>query len=187
MTYGCVITTPSFYAAPSKVEGEPRKALALTRSMGADALMVVLGATGAGKKVCSKTNRKEMLTRSAELFTLAVKLGRKAGIQIGFENTPVSYKPLAAAADCRELLNRVPGLGFIFDTGNFRIADTCCDESASYELLKDRIIRVHVKDVSAGSLASGEECSDGQKILAVTTGSGVIPVEALLHRMWEDG
>ena len=52
----------------------------------------------------------------------------------------------ASPKDCRALLDRVPGLGLIFDTGNFRVDDPGSDELAAYESLKDRMLRVHVKD-----------------------------------------
>lgn len=71
---------------------------------------------------------------------------------------------LASPKDCRALLDRVPGLGLIFDTGNFRVDDPGSDELAAYESLKDRMIRVHVKDVVLGNFESGETCIDGQKI-----------------------
>ena len=169
---GCIITTVPMFDAPKKVGGKLKKAFALAKRMGADTLMVVPDSTGMDKSACAKMSRYQMLDRAAEQYTLAVKLGEEYGVKVGFENTPADYKPLASAVDCRELLNRVPGLGMIFDTGNFRVADTNADELKAYELLKDRIIRVHLKDVVVGFFKNGEKCVDGQKILPVTTGGG---------------
>lgn len=184
---GCIITTPPFYSAPKQVRNKLKTAFKLAADLGADTLMVVPGSTGMDNRACAKLSRYEMLDRAAQHYALAVELGRQYGIRVGFENTPADYKPLASAEDCRWLLDKVPGLGMIFDTGNFRVAGTDSDELAAYELLKDRIIRVHVKDVVVGRFDSGEACVDGQKIRAVTTGSGVIPVEALLGHLHDDG
>lgn len=184
---GCVITEPPFYSEPEKVTEALRAAFELAARMGADTLMVVPGITEEDRFACQKLSRVEMLNMAVKHYATAVALGGQYRIQVGFENTPADYKPLASPKDCRALLDRVPGLGLIFDTGNFRVDDPGSDEMAAYESLKDRMIRVHVKDVVLGHFESGETCVDGQKIRAVTTGSGIIPVETLLTRLRNDG
>lgn len=183
---GCMISTLPFYNAPRSVERKLKKAFELTGRMGAEMLMIVPG-TGIDKSDCARMSRWQMLDRAVEKYSLAVRLGEQYGIKVCFENTPADYKPLSAAEDCRYLLDKVPGLGMIFDTGNFRVANTDADELAAYELLKDRIIRVHLKDVVVGFFKNGESCVDGQKIQAVTTGSGVIPMAELIRRFRDDG
>ena len=184
---GCIIMTAPFFDTPKKVERKLKKAFALAKRMGADTLMVVPGGTGMDRSACAKMSRWQMLDRAVEKYALAVELGKQYGIRVGFENTPADYKPLSAAEDCRYLLDKVPGLGMIFDTGNFRVADTNADELKAYELLKDRVIRVHLKDVVVGFFKNGEACVNGQKIRAVTTGSGVIPMAELIRRFRDDG
>ena len=73
---------------------------------------------------------------TVEGMTRAVEEAKKYGISVGFENTPQDCKPLASPEDVQYVLEHVPGLGLIFDTGNFRVADTKCDEMAIYERLK---------------------------------------------------
>lgn len=184
---GCIIAGCSFYEAPEKVETELRLALELTERMHAPILMVVPGQPTPGdKESCGQMTKQEILDRAVEKFRLAVELATPMGIRIGFENTPQDYKPLASPQDCKYVLEKVPGLGLIFDTGNFRVADTSCDELAIYEELKEYIIRFHLKDVVIGDFTSGERCTDGQYIRPVTTGSGVIPMEELLKRLKRD-
>lgn len=184
---GCIIAGCSFYEAPEKTEEELRSALELAKRMGANILMVIPGQpTHRDKRACSRMTRQQMLDRAVEKFKLAVEMADPLGIKIGFENTPHEYKPLASAQDCKYILEHVPGLGLIFDTGNFRVADTSCDELAVYEELKEYIIRVHLKDVVAGDFSNGERCVDGQYIRAVTTGSGIIPMEELLKCLSRD-
>lgn len=87
---------------------------------------------------------------------------------------PVCFRPCAGSRP-------------FFDFGSFRVADTSNDEIETYEQLKKYIIRVHVKDVIIGHFPYGELCYDGQKILAVATGTGVIPVDKLLRKLQQDG
>lgn len=188
ITCGCLITAPAFYTAPDKVKQQLTDALDMAKRLGSKYLMVVPGQTVPKEpKICARLSRQQMLDIAVEMFTLAVDLAKKYGIQIGFENTPHAYKPLASAEDCKYVLEHVPGLGLIFDTGNFRVADTSCDEMAIYEMLKDYIIRVHLKDVVVGDFAEGETCVDGQKIVPTATGGGIIPMEQLLSALKRDG
>lgn len=183
---GCLIVTPPFFDAPQKVEKKLRQSFELCGRLGADTLMVVPGITGLDKKACLKMSRWKMIDLAIGHYRLAVRMGEEFGIKVGFENTPADYKPFCSPEECRVLLDEVPGLGMIFDTGNFRVADPQADELAAYEQLKDRIIRVHLKDVALGRFQQGEACRDGQKIQAVTTGSGIIPMEDLIRRLKED-
>ena len=185
----CVIFGQSMYM---KTLEEQRKelepVLRLAASMNNQILMIIPGGNyNAEKEVLAGMTRDEMMDLAVSGYRLAVSMAAEYGITIGFENTPHDMKPLAAPQDCLELLNRVPGLGLIFDTGNFRVADTKCDELAIYEQLKDRIVRVHLKDVVVGSFENGEACVDGQMIRCVTTGSGIIPIKELIHRLQRDG
>ncbi len=185
---GCLIMSASFFSAPGKVSGEIKEGLELARELGTDVLMVIPGqTTPADKAACKKMDKRMMLKYTVHHFRDAVEQAKPYGIKVGFENTPHSYKPLASAKDCKFVLQEVPGLGLIFDTGNFRVADTGCDELEIYEELKEYIIRVHLKDVAIGNFPNGEECVNGQKIQAVVTGSGVIPMEKLITRLREDG
>ena len=183
---GCIIATPDFYARPKRVKDQVTEALDLCKKVGTKMLMVVPG-SAMDAKSCRKKTRQELLDIAVQQFTDCVELAKSYGIQIGFENTPQPHKPLASAEDCKYVLDHVPGLGLIFDTGNFRVADTGCDELAIYEMLKSYIVRVHLKDVVVGHFKSGEACVDGQKIKAVVTGSGIIPIREIVERLVRDG
>ena len=182
---GCLIMHADFYSQPEKVRVEIREALELAREVETKMLMVVPGA--GDEEACGKLTRQEQLELAVRQFTDAVEVAKEYEITIGFENTPQAHKYLASAEDCQYVLERVPGLGLIFDTGNFRVADTDCDELAIYEQLKKYIVRVHLKDVVVGPFETGEACVDGQMIRPVVTGSGLIPIKELLERMQRDG
>lgn len=185
---GCVITSVPFFSDPGKVAAGVKEGLEMAKRMDTKVLMIIPGqTTPADKKACKKLGKREIMRYTVHHFKDAVEQAKDYGITVGFENTPHSYKPLASAKDCKFVLEQVPGLGLIFDTGNFRVADTSCDEMEIYEELKDYIVRIHLKDVVIGDFSNGEECVDGQKIRAVVTGSGVIPMEKLIKKLHEDG
>ena len=185
MSCGCVIDSMPFYQGAKGFEEHLEKSLNLCEKIGAGALMVVPGSMDA--KACEKMSREEIMNRAIECFTLAVERGRERGIEILFEDTPQAHKPLSSAADCRKVLDAVPGLGFVFDTANFLVSEPEMDLLSDYELLKDRIRRVHLKDVVRGNFEHGEGCENGESIRCVTTGSGIVPLRPLLQRMKADG
>ena len=183
---GCLTIAAPFYSDPEGVEAYYTRNLELAKEAGARLIMVIPGG-GDDKPFCGKMTRQEMLDLAVRHFQKACAMAKPYGIQIGFENTPQDFKPLASAEDVRYVLDRVPDLGLIFDTGNFRVADVHADEMAIYEQLKDRIIRFHLKDVRVGDFPQGERCVSGDYIIPVPTGSGVIPICALIRRSQEDG
>lgn len=185
---GCLIMAAPFYANPAGVEGEIRQGLELAREAGAKYLMVVPGnMDAADMAACGRLTKAEALEQAAVHFRKAVELSEGYGIQVCFENTPHAYKPLAAPEDCKALLEKAPGLKLVFDTGNFRVADKENDELASYELLKERIVRFHLKEVRIGEYANGEPCVGGGAIKACFPGTGVIPIQEIIRKSLDDG
>ena len=183
---GCLTIASPFFSAPETVEAHVKQNLELAKAAGAKTIMVIPGSMD-DRAACEAMTQQEMLDLAVRHFNKACELAGPYGIQIGFENTPTDYKPLASAEEVRYVLDRVPQLGLIFDTGNFRVADTEADELDIYEQLKDRIIRFHLKDVRGGNFPQGERCRNGASIIAVPTESGVIPLEELLKRSIADG
>ena len=183
---GCLVIASPFFSAPDTVEAHLIQNLELAKAAGAKMIMIVPGSMD-DRAACAAMTRQEMLDLAVRHFSKACELAESYGIQIGFENTPTDYKPLASVEEVCYVLDRVPQLGLIFDTGNFRVADTEADELDIYEQLKDRIVRFHLKDVRIGDFPQGERCRNGQSIIPVPTGSGVIPMEGLLQRSIADG
>lgn len=185
---GCYIAAASFYAAPDTVEEELRQALGQAKEFGAPYLMVIPGTMEeADRKGCERLGREGVLEQAVSCFRKAVELSEGYGIQVVFENTPHAYKPLSSAEDCRYVLSRVPGLKFVFDTANFRVADPSNDELESYELLKEWIVRFHLKEVSIGDYEDGEPCVGGGAIKGVFPGCGMIPIGKIIKKAIQDG
>ena len=181
----CLISALPFYRDPDTLPERLERALAVARRLGAGMLMVIPGQDD--EAACGACTEAQLFRRAVEVFRLAVAQGAACGITVGFENTPQPWKPFCAPAECRALLDAVPGLGFILDTGNFRVADPDADELAAYALLKDRLIRIHLKDVVVGPFSDGERCRNGHFIRAVAAGAGIIPVGRLAAQALQDG
>ena len=186
---GCLIAGFPFYEKTVKeLQEQAKPILDFAKDLGAEILMVIPGQYDEKEKqILKQMTREQRMEKAVSGYRTIVELAKEYGIQVGFENTPHDMKPLASAEDCEYLLEQVPGLGLIFDTGNFKVADTSCDELEIYERLKKYIVRVHLKDVVVGPFESGERCVDGNMIRCVPFGSGVIPIKELIHRMQKDG
>ena len=182
---GCLIATLPFYRGVERYPAGLEKAFKACEAIGTDKLMIVPGTFDA--KACRQLRREEQLRRAIELYTAAVRRGKERGIEILFEDTPQPHKPLSSSADCRAILDAVPGLGFVFDTANFLVAEPECDLPAAWELLKDRVCRVHLKDVVRGSIPRAEACENGESILAVAAGSGIVPLRPFEEKVKADG
>lgn len=189
MKCGCLISGFSiFEKSAEELKEDANRVLQFAKSIDADMLMVVPGRYDENEKnILKQMSGEQMMAKAVAGYQTIVEAAKAYGIPVGFENTPHDMKPMASAEDCEYLLEHVPGLGLIFDTGNFKVADTSCDELKIYERLKKYIVRVHLKDVVVGAFESGERCTDGQMIRCVSSGSGVIPIKELIHRMQRDG
>ncbi len=186
---GCLISCLPFYEASAEaLQERTEQVLQFAKELGAEMLMVIPGGYDEKEKcILNQMTREQMMEKAVCGYQVIVEKAKAYGIPVGFENTPHDRKPLASAEDCAYLLEHVPGLGLIFDTGNFKVADACSDELEIYEKLKKYIMRVHVKDVVIGAFASGECCVDGNMIRCVPSGSGEIPIKELIHRLQRDG
>lgn len=186
LSCGCIIAGVDCYTAAEQSETQIRAALEDAQFMRTDTLMIVPGQPS-DEDICQHMTRQQMLEIAVEMYRLAVRLATPLGIRVVFENTPHRCKPLASADDCQAVLEQVPGLGLVFDTGNMKIADTQADALDFYAQLKPYIVRVHLKDVVVGPFGTGERCVDGQYIVPVVTGSGEIRMRELLEQIRLDG
>jgi len=102
-----------------------------------------------------------------------------AGITLAIENFGVAPTLQCHSAHCLEILEAVPGLAFVFDTGNFHF----CGEDAldAFDKLADHTVYVHIKDWVHSErpvLADVAGCQVGE---------GIIPNEELIRRFLEEG
>lgn len=131
--------------------------------------------------------------RQAEMETMVEGVNRLAdlaishGIHLVMENFDDTRAPFSTCQGVRRFLDECPGLSCAFDSGNFRFAGE--DLLEAYQVLKDRIEHVHLKD-RAYSQSNGEEpkvAVDGVSLYPAPVGSGVLPLKELVDLLKRDG
>ena len=108
----------------------------------------------------------------------ACRLATSLGIDVTIEDFGLPGSPNGTIAGCAAILERVPGLGFAFDTGNFACYGE--DPHDAWPLLRDRVVFVHLKDRASGP--------HGLDVSAeVPVGDGALDLGRLVRRMRADG
>lgn len=165
-----------FYQMDQKDETEKvKRHIETAQKAGAGKILVVPGFLSDGEaeemKVCFPDYEKtdfflsgnDLVLRMADGLAAATEYGRDADVCVTVEDFDDIHSPLSGMNGLYWFLNRIPGLGGTFDTGNFIVQKE--DVKKAWELLKKRIVHIHCKD-------------RGVKPLAV--GDGYIPMKELL-------
>lgn len=136
----------------------------------------------------------------------AVKYGKEKGVAVSIEDFDGLTAPYCRISGVAEFLENVPGLQFSFDTGNFVMYHD--DELEAFEMFKDKICTVHLKDrlhekdilCDENTLGGKDEnvdfpgkeysfviCADGEKMGAVPVGDGVMQIKEIMSRLKSQG
>lgn len=152
--------------------------------LGAPRLLVIPGFVEEG---ASPQQREDQTLRMMEGVQKLSQLAGEYGVSLVMEEYDDRRAPFASAREVRRFLDACPALGCAFDTGNFRFAG---DElPQAYQLLRDRVEHVHLKDRAFSPLA-GEEPSfalDGTALYPAPVGGGDLPLEEAVARLVQDG
>ena len=185
---GCIISNIDFLGEPEKAESLLKKALEQCKALGTDSLMIIPGqAFGKGQRRVKQLSRDAMMEEAIKFFRMAVEAASKEGIIVGLEDTPQAQKPFCTVSEIKSLMEHVPGLRLILDTGNILVGDPKISLLEYYEQVKNYIMRVHLKDVVRGDFSRKEKCVDGLSIAPVVTGSGILSMQKFLSQLKEDG
>lgn len=110
----------------------------------------------------------------------------KMGISVMLEDFDDITAPYSTISQVKWFLDRLPSLGFAFDTGNFLYSEE--DVLDAYEKLHKRITYVHCKDRSFTPV-EGEESKPtvgNRQMYSSAVGKGVIPMMAIVDRLQSD-
>ena len=178
----------SFLGSCNKRNRAIEKGLKIADRLGAKYMMIVPYCFPDAYRA-KKFGAAEVKKRMIEGFRYAVCRAKPLDIRVCFETTPHDASCLSGAQDCMDVLDAVSGLEFVFDTANMLPHGD--DPLEAYEMLKDRISHVHLKDVVLRSekhiLPHSEHTPDGKQMKCVVWGTGIIPVFELYNRMIADG
>jgi sugar phosphate isomerase/epimerase len=174
---------PMLTANEQAIRKSIAKSIAIANELHSKRIMVIPG-NGKYKRL-SAMPWEEKLARYARNFSIVVEQGEAAGIGIMFEDTPAIQFSLSTADECEALLDRVPGLQLVFDTGNMLPGGD--DPITFYERLKSRIAHIHLKDQRYVNKGLADRTIDGRKMAACVWGEGIIPLADIQKRLWKDG
>lgn len=105
------------------------------------------------------------------------------GIRTLIENYSYIHCPYSVPEDIEYILNRVPDLRFILDTGNFWFNDT--DMEAAAIRFADRTAHVHLKDLSPNK--QGFLKISGKSADSVAIGQGILPIKSVMSILTQSG
>lgn len=185
----CYISCVSFFAKEAAVCSALERDMAVAKDLGAKLFMIVPYYPMVDNRKAKKLGREPVLKLMVWGFQLAVETGKKYGLKVCFETTPAEEIRLSGTQDCEYVLERVPGLGLVFDTANMLPHGD--EPLTACEALKEHIVHVHLKDVALvnakPSFFPDERAADGRLMQGAVFGQGVIPVRDIYIRLRESG
>lgn len=119
-----------------------------------------------------------------EGFSDVIEYSKGSGITVTIENQSTLQRADSRMEDIRYILDCVPELGFVLDTGNF----FCVGEDVlkAYELLKDRMMHMHCKDWTFNPYGHFVR-ENMPRFEGVAVGEGKIPIKELFSLLRKDG
>lgn len=152
-------------------------------SLGTDVFMMVPQAQ-ADIGSCTPGQIRESLIRHWKEITPYAKA---KGLHVVVENTPDLKLHFCKADEVKEVLDAVPELELVYDSGNMILVEE--DPVTYLELFQGRIGYVHLKDMRkapAGSMMV-DLAQDGTPMSAAPTGTGLINLQAVVGKLDEIG
>ncbi len=125
----------------------------------------------------------ESIQKSVHALQQLVAYANTKGVMVTLEDYDDNKAPYSRMYQLLYYMEKVPGLCYTLDMGNFAYADE--DVARAYEVLQNFIVHVHCKD--RGTEPDGNPDWQYRKGLAtVPTGGGYLPVAPLIRRLKED-
>lgn len=175
-------------AAAQRAREQIRRNLDLTERLGAGVYMF---APGGYADFIRGVPREKVAEAFAEDLAYAVELADKKGITVVIEDAPDITFPMCSAEEVLALLEKVPGLRHVFDTGNMIAQGD--DPVEFYDQLAPYLSHAHLKDMrfSDGTptpgYGVGDFCANGRYMVGVLHGEGMVDFATLLPRIKKSG
>lgn len=116
-------------------------------------------------------------------FSRIAEYAKGSGIKVTIENQSALTRADSKMADIRYILDCVPEIGFVLDCGNF----FCIEEDVlkAYDLLSDRLVRVHAKDWIFDPFGSFLR-ENIPRFNGTILGKGLIPLTQIISKLKND-
>lgn len=115
-------------------------------------------------------------------------MAEEKGIQLTLEDYDLHISPVSTIGGLKYFMDRVPKIGFTFDTGNFMVNGE--SELVAFDKLGDRLKHFHLKDRVASPIHEGDEeytAIDGNKYYPCPVGAGVVDTDECIRRVKAEG
>lgn len=110
---------------------------------------------------------------------------REKGVHVVVEDTPDLRLHFCSAKDVKAVLDRVPGLEMVYDSGNMILVKE--DPVEYFQTFQNKIAHVHLKDMQTAKPKAffADYDIDGRAMTGAPTGTGLVDLVAVMAAMKE--
>lgn len=151
--------------------------------MGTKVLMLVPQAQENIAEYQPEEIRKQMIRHWIPVAAYA----KEKGVHPVVEDTPDLRLHLCTTEEMKEVLDAVPGLEVVYDSGNMILAGE--DPVAYYDTFAEKTAHIHLKDMrrAAEGEMFADVAADGTKMACASTGTGIVDLEAVMEHVRAHG
>ena len=117
-------------------------------------------------------------------FKACIEYAESVGLEPNAETLESSAVPLSSATEMQRYFDAFPQLKYSHDTGNLLVANE--DPAEMYEKFKDRVVRVHFKDMQYSEKRTPSMTRDGKFIRTTVLGTGLVDFKEQLRLLKRD-
>lgn len=152
-------------------------------SMGTKVLMLVPTAQENITEYTPEEIRAQMIRHWIAVAAYA----QEKGIHPVVEDTPDLRLHFCTAKEVKEVLDAVPGLELVYDSGNMVLVGD--DPVAYYDTFAERTGHIHLKDMRLASKAdmAADVALDGTKMTCAPTGTGMVDLKEVMRHVRDHG
>lgn len=132
-------------------------------------------------------SRRQIADALVDCLREIVAYAKEKEITVVIEDAPDVNLPMCKSDELLYILNRVPDLKMVYDSGNMIAWNE--DPISYFDRVSDRVELIHIKDVKhcVDSTPFSEQCADGRKFMTTFFGEGEVDLKRLLKHTYESG
>lgn len=134
-----------------------------------------------------ETDREKISQNMAVCWKPIAAYGKKQGVHVVIEDTPDQRIPLCSTEELKYILEAVPDIEVVYDSGNMLLAGE--NPVRYFDTFKQRIAHIHIKDMryAADTEKWADIARDGRKMICAPTGDGIVDIPTLMSHIKESG
>lgn len=160
---------------------EAKSFFACVSSLGCKTVMIIPQKSG-------QTTDDIEFDRAATALNQLCDMAKEYEITVTVEDFDGTNVVVCNTASLKRIFNAVPKLKHAFDTGNYAYFNE--SELDAFELFKDKIAYVHLKDrllVSTPEILNPETAFGGREVAACAVGEGFVEIKECINRLVKNG